>query len=156
MAYVPASVGMCIDEALARAPRSLATIIEAACDSLQHQAGSGIERQEMAIAAGDLSRQRIMWCSAIAGELKKAIATEDEPAPTLRLNPSSLTLVDDSQVVANIESSRLAMEVESLVEKPLAELDKYMSAALGLEAITPEDSPLRPAVFARALRSVMD
>jgi len=48
------------------------------------------------------------------------------------------------------------MELESRVEKPLAEFDKYMSAALGLESIQPEANPLRPAVFAQALRSVMN
>jgi len=161
MSAWPATVRTCIDEAIALAPRWLACGVDAACTSLQQQArdATGLARQELTAAAADLAHERMSWCAAIGAELKKAIETDDEPArPALRVSPSSLTLtlVDDSDVLESIESSRLAMELDACVEKQLAELDKYMSAALGLEAIQPEDNPLRPAVFARAVRSVMN
>lgn len=159
MPGLPAVVGPCIEEAVARSPQWMTRAIDHACTQLQEESrrGSG-DRQELALAAAELTQQRIMWCAAIAGALRKAITTGDSPKqPQMRISPSSLTLtlVDDSEVLKNIEASRLAMELESRVEKPLAELDKYMSAALGLQSIQPEENPLRPGVFALALRSVM-
>jgi len=159
MPGLPAVIGPCIEEAVARSPQWMSRAIDHACTQLQEESrrGSG-DRQELALAAADLAQQRIVWCAAIAGTLRKAITSGDSPRqPQMRINPSSLTLtlVDDSEVLKNIEASRLAMELESRVEKPLAELDKYMSAALGLESIQPEENPLRPGVFALALRGVM-
>jgi hypothetical protein len=112
-------------------------------------------RQELSLAGAELAQQRIPWTSAIGAALRKAAAAGDTARPALRINPSSLTLVDDGEVTRHIESSRLAMEIEALVDKPLAEFDKYMSSALGLDSIQPEENPLRPAIFAQALRSVM-
>jgi hypothetical protein len=159
MPGLPAVLGPCIEEAVARSPQWMTRAIDHACTQLQEESrrGSG-DRQELALAAAELAQQRIVWCGAIAGALRKAITTGESPRqPQMRVSPSSLTLtlVDDSEVLKNIEASRLAMELESRVEKPLAELDKYMSAALSLESIQPEENPLRPGVFALALRSVM-
>jgi hypothetical protein len=159
MPGLPAVIGPCIEEAVARSPQWMTRAIDHACTQLQEESrrGSG-DRQELALAAAELAQQRVVWCAAIASALRKAITTGDSPRqPQLRISPSSLTLtlVDDSEVLKNIEASRLAMELESSVEKPLAELDKYMSAALGLESIQPEENPLRPGIFAQALRGVM-
>jgi hypothetical protein len=159
MPGLPAVVGPCIEEAVARSPQWMTRAIDHACAQLQEESRSGSgNRQELALAAAELAQQRIVWCAAIAGALRKAIMAGDSPRePQMRISPSSLTLtlVDDSEVLKNIEASRLAMELGSRVEKPLAELDKYMSAALGLESIQPEENLLRPGVFALALRSVM-
>lgn len=158
MPGLPAVAGPCLEQAVARAPQWMARAIDHACTQLQDESrrGAGADRQDLAIAAGELAQQRVLWCAAIAQALRQAVATGDTARPAVRINPSSLTLVDDGEVTKTIESSRLAMELESRVEKPLAEFDKYMSAALGLESIQPEDNPLRPAVFAQALREVMN
>ena len=158
MSAFPATVRSCIDEAIAQSPRWLAHALNEACGSLEKQSRSGAgDRHDISRAAAELAQERLPWCAAIGGALRKAIESGGAaPARELRFTPSSLTLVDDSQVLESIESARLAMELDSIVEKPLAELDKFMSAALGFEAIQPEDNPLRPAVFAQAVRSVMN
>lgn len=158
MPGLPAVAAPCLEQAVARAPQWMARAIDHACTQLQEESrrGSGPERQDLAVAAAELAQHRVLWCAAIAGALSKAVTTGDTARPAMRVNPSSLTLVDDGEVARHIESSRLAMELESRVEKPLAECDKYMSTALGLESIQPEENPLRPAVFAQALREVMN
>src|SRR6185369_9967530 len=66
-----------------------------------------------------------------------------------------LSLVDDSDLMQSIETSRLTQQLASLVEQPLAELDTLMSTVLGLEGVQPEHNPLRPELFATALRGVL-
>ena len=164
MSPFPPPAGNCIDEAIARAPRWLGSAIDAACMSLQHEAGDGRgRRMGTAAAAAELAEQRASWCAAIAGSLAKAIAADaDDDAghfiPEADADPSasSLTLVDDGQVLQTVESARLAMELDELVEDDLAAFDKYMSAALGLDAVNPEANPLRPVVIGRAVRKVMN
>src|SRR3569832_745513 len=144
MSSLPACLRPCTDDAIARAPRWLARAVDDASTAMQQQSrgGSG-DKQELAAAASELAQERMLWSAAIAGALKKAVETgaHAEQKPAVRLSPSSLTLslVDDSEVLESIESSRLAMELDGIVEKPLAEFDKFMSAALGFEAIQPED-----------------
>lgn len=158
MPGLPAVAGPCLEQAIARAPQWMTRAIDHACTQLQDESrrGSGAGRQDLSIAAGELAQQRVLWCAAIGGALRNAVMVGDTARPAMRINPSSLTLVDDGEVMKTIESSRLAMELESRVEKPLAEFDRYMSAALGLESIQPEENPLRPAAFAQALREVMN
>src|SRR3569832_1569702 len=160
MTALPANVRSCIDEALARAPKWLGRAIDDASAAMQQQARGAADKQDLAAAAAELAQERLLWCAAIASTLKKTIdaGARAEPKPATRVSPSSLTLtlVEDDEVVESIESSRLAMELDGMVEKPLADFDKFMSAALGLPAIQPEDNPLRPAVFAQAIRSVMN
>ena len=160
MSPFPQPAGNCIDEAIARAPRWLGHAIDSACLTLQHEAGDGRgRRMDTAAAAAELADQRASWCAAIGGALAKAIAADgdaDAPAPHADPSASSLTLVDDSQVLQTVESARLAMELDELVEDALADFDKYLSAALGLEAVHPEANPLRPAVIGRAVRTVMN
>jgi hypothetical protein len=161
MPAVPALVGPCIDHALAHAPKLLERAIDRACAAMQEdvsRSASTAERQEVALAASELSQRRNVWSSAFAGALRKAIESDGAAPNRLVVSPSSLTLtlVDDSEVMQSIESSRLAQQLEGAVEKPLAELDRYMSSAMQLDGIQPEQNPLRPAMFAQALRSVMN
>lgn len=158
MPVFPAPARNCIDEAIAHAPRWLGFAVDAARVSLQHEAGDGRgRRMETAAAAAELAQQQISWCASIAGALARAIVADAEcPAPQAEPTPSSLTLVDDSQVLQTVESAHLAMELDEILEEALAHFDKYMSAALGLEAVQPEANPLRPAVIARAVRAVMN
>ena len=160
MTALPANVRSCIEEALARAPKWLGRAIDDASAAMQQQARGAADKQDLAAAAAELAQERLLWCAAIASTLKKTIdaGARAEPKPATRVSPSSLTLtlVEDDEVVESSESSRLAMELDGMVEKPLAEFDKFMSAALGLPAIQPEDNPQRPAVFAQAIRSVMN
>jgi hypothetical protein len=158
----PASVGRCIEDAVALSGRLVGNAIDQARTALDEESrrtNNSALRQEMSHAAADLTHVRLVWSSAFPGALRKALAPEQaEARPRAMVSPSTLTftLVDDNEVTESIESSRLAQQLEGLVDKQLAELDRYMSTALGLDGIHPEQNPLRPQVFARALRSIMN
>jgi hypothetical protein len=159
----PASVGRCIEEAVALSAHLVGHAIDQASTALieeSRRTNNTALRQDMTHAAADLAHARRQWCAAFPGALRKALATQGEGEPRSRMlvSPSTLTftLVDDNEVTESIESSRLSQQLEGLVDKSLAELDRYISTALGLEGIQPEQNPLRPQVFARALRGVMN
>ncbi len=67
----------------------------------------------------------------------------------------SMSLVDDRDVSQAIESSRLLQQLLPVVELPLAELDKLISAMQGLPNVRPEMNPLRPDAFATTLRELI-
>ena len=67
----------------------------------------------------------------------------------------ALSLVDDHDVSQAIESSRLLQQLMPVVELPLAELDKLISAMQGLPNVRPELNPLRPEAFATSLRELI-
>src|SRR5262249_38671729 len=124
----PASVGRCIEEAVALAPRLLEHAVDQACTALEEESRRSADstaRQELAQAAAELAQNRLPWRVSFAGALRKAIESQDaEPRPRTMVNPSTLTftLVDDNQVTESIESSRLAQQLEGMVDKALAEL----------------------------------
>lgn len=156
---LPAAVHPCIDEAVARATRLVERCVDHAAVALEEEfrrRGNPGARQELDDAVREMQRQRPIWCVRFPQILRQTI---DSPAgsarPAAGLHPSSLTLVDDSEVMQSIESSRLAQQLAGLVEQPLKELDALMSSALGLEGISPEQNPLRPEVFTQALRKAI-
>ena len=67
----------------------------------------------------------------------------------------ALRLVDDDDISQAIESSRLQQLLMPVVEQPLAELDKLISAMQGLPNVRPELNPLRPEAFAASLRELV-
>jgi len=157
-----ASVGRCIEEAVALSARLVEHAIDQAYTALDEESRRSANtamRQELAQAAAELVQNRLPWRAAFPGALRKALQSKgDEPQPRMMVNPSTLTftLVDDNEVTESIETSRLAQQLEGKVDKALAELDRYMSTALGLNGIQPEQNPLRPQVFAQALRGLMN
>jgi len=152
----------CIEEAVQRAARILEAATDAACAALLEEARKSqpqAQRQAISDAASDLLRLRPSWAQAFPAALRAAAsapASARGAGGGVRISPSSLTLVDDSELVQSIEVSRLAQQLEGRVEKVLGEFDRFMSSALGLDGIQPEANPLRPAAFAQALRSVMN
>ncbi|MES3001947.1 MAG: DUF1631 family protein [Pseudomonadota bacterium] len=159
MAAVPPVVRPCIDEAIAQSGLMIARAIDHAGaafeDELRKRGGAA--REDFAAAARALPALRVEWCGVYPSALRKAIESNKTARATPMASPSSLTLtlVDDDEVLQSIEVSRLAQELDSMLGQSLSELDAYMSSALQLEGIQPEHNPLRPAVFAQALRNVM-
>jgi hypothetical protein len=158
MASLPPIVTSCIEQLLAASPAAMARAVDHASRVLHEESrqAPANTRQALTAAAQDLAQQRSQLCASIGGALRKAISSPAGAGGGVRLNPSSLTLVDDTEVTQSIESSRLGMQVESLVEKPLAELDRFMSTALRLDGIQRDENPLRPGVFAQAVRQAMN
>ncbi|MBK0391544.1 DUF1631 family protein [Ramlibacter algicola] len=156
MAAFPPLVRSSIEEAIARAPALLERALDHAAAALEEAAESGavFQRRDWRDAAQELRTGRSAWLRDFAPQLRQVLQQDHAPRGP-RIHPSTLTLVDDDTVQQSIESSRLAQAIAGTLEQPLAELDAVMSAALGLEAITPEANPLQPERFTTALRNVL-
>lgn len=162
MTEVSASLTRSISEAAKAADRLVEKCIDHAVAELQQaelQAERSDQRNEIAAAWRALQMQRPRWCSRYPQLLRAAFTADAsgkaEPAaaaPALR--PSSLTLVDDTEITQGIESARLAQQLVAVLERPLAELDALMSSAMGLDGVQPERNPLRPEIYARTLRKL--
>jgi hypothetical protein len=161
-----ASVSRSLGDAVAGAARLLDAAIDQAAAQLQSDESKAPaeQRRELAEAWDELLARRKIWGERFPRLLRAAFDAESaqgaQPggatAPELSSGWMALTLVDDSEIARKIETSRLAQELAAALERPLSELDGLMSSALGLSGIQPERNPLRPAVYARALRKLMD
>jgi hypothetical protein len=167
MSEVSQTVARSIGEAAGTAARLVAQAVDHAVTELQcaESHTPPEQRQLVADAWHELLARRKDWVDRFPTLLRGACeqaARNDALAATASGAdaPSSgflsLTLVDDTEIARKIESARLAQQLTSMLERPLAELDALMSSALGLAVIQPERNPLRPAVYARALRELMD
>lgn len=160
MAALPAIAKQCTDLAGARASALLGRAIDQAIAGLQQEEQRCplvAQRRELADAWLELTRRRDDWAQRYAHALDRARA-EVEPVATAKAAPDrfgGLSLVDDEAVVHEIESARVLQLIAPRLEQPLTELDGLMSTALGLETVHPEQNPLRPQVFARALQELM-
>jgi hypothetical protein len=163
MADLPAAVRPCVDEAIARSVALAGRAVDHACNALTEELRrrpAGTDVRDLSAALRELAELRAEWCAGFPAVLRRVIGSGGRSArpsgPMLSPSSLTLTLVDDSEVMESIESSRLAQQLEAMLEQPLAELDAYMSSALQLEGIQPEYNPLRPALVAQALRSLMN
>lgn len=153
----------CLDEAVAAAAGLLEKCLDQAITSLQDSETKSTkvsERQEMADAWRELQKHRSAWVGRFPRDLRLALEAGPKVAETPRASVpgsgfASLTLVDDSSVVQAIESQRLTQLLLSAVEQSLAELDGLMSSALRLDAVRPENNPVRPEIFSRTLRALL-
>jgi hypothetical protein len=157
---LPSLLTPCIDDFVTRAGATLDRAADRAAADMEAQLRalpSQQTRQTLSAALRELSRQRGAWRLEFPEALRQAVKNPPPPRPTAMVSPSSLslTLVDDEEMEQSIEVSRIAQQLRNAADQPLAELDALMSSALGLEGIQPEENPLRPDVFARALRGVL-
>jgi hypothetical protein len=160
----------CFEEAASSSARALERCVDEAILSLQAEEAGAIKvivRDRLALAWNSLLKQRSNWPPAYAAGLRAAFRAEqagDVVAPT----PSSfagldsglsgfadLTLVDDAQITQNIEFARLSQQLRLQVDALMADLDALVCAAQGLPSVQPEQNPLRPEVFAGALRDLI-
>jgi len=158
------TVARSISEAVAASGRLLASAADHALTELQsaETQAEADQRQHLAEAWRELHLRRKAWQGRFPGLLRNALEEDargkpqaPRAAPEMDSGFLSLTLVDDTEIARTIEASRLAQQLASMLERPLAELDGLMSSALGLQGIQPERNPLRPAVFAKVLRELM-
>ncbi|MDA8445787.1 DUF1631 family protein [Paracidovorax valerianellae] len=66
-----------------------------------------------------------------------------------------LSLMDESEVLAQVELSRAQQIAVHATEATLAELNTLVSSAQGLQRVQPERNPLRPENYIRALQQVV-
>lgn len=156
----------CIELALTAAPAMVGHAVDQAVAALQaeeQRSQSVAQRQELADAWLELTRRRAHWTGRFAPLLRAAQAarpTQPETRATAAVVDSNdrfggLTLLDEDTLATEIESARVLQLLAPKLEQPLTELDGLMSTALGLERVQPEANPLRPQVFAQALRELM-
>lgn len=69
--------------------------------------------------------------------------------------PQELSLVDDAEVEDAVELARSQQAALQAVEAPLAEFDSLICAAQGLTRVQPQRNLLRPAVYTRALQTLI-
>ncbi|MEJ8840422.1 DUF1631 family protein [Ramlibacter sp. AN1133] len=161
MSVVNQTVSRSMGEAVSAAARLIEKCVDHAVTALQEaeSAHSGEQRQRIADAWRELLTRRKAWSSRFPQILGAAFEAEASDKPRMaaiqRDEGPALSLVDDKEISRTVETSRLAQVLTATLERPLAELDALMSSALGLPVVQPERNPLRPAVYAQALRDMM-
>ena len=169
MSVVNQTVSRSMGEAVGAAARLIEKCVDHAASALQQleSAVTGEQRQLSADAWRELVARRKAWSTRFpqvlaeafqleAGARPRAAAIEAVEATEMPQHDElALSLVDDDEIVRTVETGRLAQLLTATLERPLAELDALMSSALGLPVVQPERNPLRPAVYAQALRTMM-
>jgi hypothetical protein len=141
-----AALGRCIDQSL--------VLLRTAESQTQKQS----ERNELSDACREIASHGPAWCREYPAALRKAFARAVKPEVERKASPSNfaeLSLVGDDEIEQAIISSRLLQHLLPLVERPVSELDALVSSALGHATVNPESNPLRPDIFAQALRTVV-
>lgn len=165
MATQSAVLQQCFRQAAEFSRRAVEHCVDQAVASLQEAENKSTkvaERNELGECWRELMKHKHTWAEQYPADLLVAFqaAAKARPAGGEAPTPSSfgklsLSLVDDSQVMENIESSRLLQHILPMVEQPLGELDALMSSALGLPSVKPEMNPVRPEIFAQTFRALV-
>lgn len=163
MASSPQTVRQCLELAIAAAPAMVQRALDLAVAAMQEEerrCTEVAERRDIADAWLELTRRRADWSQRYPVALREAAsrrASAPEPAAAVHSDDrfGGLTLIDDDTLAREIDGARILQLLAPRLEQPLAELDALMSSALGFESVQPESNPLRPQVFAQALRDLM-
>ena len=156
------------DASLASGP-ALERCVDHAVTTLQEAETKSMkakERDELALAWRELLKLKPAWLAQYPRDVLAAFSAPQDSgksgaaplssAVTSAAALGKFSLVDDTKLVQDIESSRMLQRVLPVVEQVLAELDALMSTAQGLSNVTPELNPVRPQMFAQALRKLID
>ncbi|MEJ6022408.1 DUF1631 family protein [Ramlibacter sp. PS4R-6] len=150
----------CIKEAAAQGRALMQRLVVRAGESLQRRGTTGpdeIERRLSVEAARTLMKHEQSLCEAypqaLLAEFAHAIAGDTRKAATLSFD--SLELMGEDQVHENVEHARLQQAVGNIVEAELTELNALISAVQGLGSVQADRNPLRPEVYVRSLRTVV-
>jgi hypothetical protein len=151
--------------AVAAAPAMIEHALDEAVTQMQEEERRCTEvaaRRELADTWLELTRRRAEWSQRFPAALREAQAKRAPERTSAGATPEvsndrfgGLTLVDDGALLRELDGARILQLLAPRLEQPLAELDALMSSALGLETVQPEANPLRPQVFALALRDLM-
>ncbi len=164
----------CFLDTAVSARGALERCIDVTLASIEVAEGSALklaERDKLTLARLGLLKLRGTWGSQYTAALLAAFhaGAPAGPDPINTVLPSGvaaqggavsgfadLTLVDDAQVTQSIEFARLSQQLRLQVDPVMADLDALVSAAQGLTRVQPERNPLRPEVFADALRGLLN
>lgn len=168
MAVQSSLLQRCFQEAGRLAGPMALTCLDEAVESLRAAEGATTriaERDALTLAWTGLLRLRGRWSADYVAALAQAFEGSDreaEPsrrgdfAPAAATGFGDLSLVDDAQVAQGIEFARLSQQLRLQVDPVMADLDALVSAAQGFDRVQPENNPLRPEVFAKALLALIE
>ena len=163
MSAAPSLLDQCFERVLREAPGLLGRSLDAAVLLLQDAEAQGrevVQRALLARAWWNLERQRSHLAAQFPQRLQQAFQHAGHEGPTsslARMSDSSLlSLVDDSSVNESLESARMLQSLMPVVEQALSMVDARISSLIGLDTVHAEKNPLRPSVFVRALRDLMN
>ena len=118
-------------------------------------ADSNARRQALMDAQYTLSRKLALFKSTFSQVLRRKVEQSSQPAKSpldaAKTDWSALSLVDVAEDEERVSADRLALEVGHACEGELRELDGYMARLQGLEAVAPDENPLRPELIGQAL-----
>jgi hypothetical protein len=149
-----------IDDELARAPLLIEQVLQTLLAAPLRFApdASSAERRALIAQRDSLERARPQLVAAFATELRAQVdrVAEQQAAAVRGLTLAaadelSLSLVDDSEVAADVELSRAIEIIHSTAEYELRELRSFTSALVGDLHVAHDTNPLRPDAYARAL-----
>src|SRR4051812_27011610 len=150
----------CMKEAAGQGRMLMQRLVVRALEGLQRAGTIGpdeIERRLAVQAARTLMKHEQGLCEAypqaLLAEFAQAIAGDTRKAATLSFD--SLELLGDDQVRENVEHARLQQAVGNQVEAELTELNALISSVQGLASVQADRNPLRPEVYVRSLRAVV-
>lgn len=163
MASQPDVIEACLTMAASAAKIALEKSVDDAITGLQMaetQAVKIAERDLIHTACKGLAEFKPAWADGYATHLLAEFRTHPQiPASTTPAKAPSgqpvLSLVDDHEVSQAIESARLLQHMLPHLEQSLPDLDKLISAALGLTRVQPDLNPLRPEIFAKCLLDLL-
>lgn len=150
----------CMKEAAAQGrPLMQRTVRRAALEMPQLAAHSMdvVERNLLAEAAKVLMKHEAALCEAfpqaLLAEFAQAIAGDMRKAAAVSFD--SLELMGEEQVQESVEVVRAQQAVSAAAEAELSELNALVCAVQGLKVVQAERNPLRPEVYVRSLRNVI-
>lgn len=155
-----ATLASCMELVMSQMPALMGTVL----DGLQIAAGlhpykkpqGGTLRPELVTIIRHLGASRDPLCNAFAGQIRVLAygGLADGPdKPLVRFE--DIQLLDMHQLDESIELARVQQELIFVVEPVLPRLNALMSALMGWITVQPAINPLRPELFAKALRDAV-
>ncbi len=150
----------CMKEAAAQGRTLMKRLIARAAEIMPQRAAHApdmAERTLMTEAVRALMKMESVLCEAypqaLLAEFAQAIAGDTRKAGTL--NFDSLELMGDDEVQEGVELVRTQQAVMLAVEAELTQLNALVCAVQGLKSVQVERNPLRPEIYVRALRNML-
>jgi Protein of unknown function (DUF1631) len=152
------TVASCVELVLAQVPGLMDQVL----DGLQVVAGlrptpAGLRvRPDLAPAILQLVDQRASLRNAFAGQVRVLAyggMSDNRVRPLVRFE--DIELLDAHELDENIEIARVRQEIDYAVSETLPRLHALMSAVMGWVSVQPNINPVRPELFAKALRDTL-
>jgi len=103
-----------------------------------------------------LSNFSVAFEDSLDERIKREISPQETAQRTAQTRWDSLTLVDDSEVEAQIDADRLGVTIQHTCEWELRELDSFVGAMLEQGRADKERNPLRPDVLGKSLVTAVE